>query len=451
MTQPATDTSVASPADSLRERIENRTAVIGIVGLGYVGLPLARAVHEAGYPVLGFDVDQAKIDALDAGETYLDHLGEELVTTLSKSDRFRATNKPDALAEADVILLCVPTPLGQHNEPDLSYVLDSTRLCANVLRPGQLIVLESTTFPGTTRDEMGPILEAGGLKMGTDFFVAYSPEREDPGRQGFSTASIPKLVGGVDPVSGDLAHRFYRNSISEVHFVETAEIAEAAKLLENIYRAVNIAMVNEMKVILAEMDIDVWQVIDAAKTKPFGFQAFYPGPGLGGHCIPIDPFYLTWQAKAIGHTTRFIELAGEINRAMPAYVVNRVMNALNDDSKAMRGSEVLILGVAYKPDIDDMRESPAAEIIDLLEEHGANVSYHDPHVPVFPRMRDHNIDLKSVALDEALLRGADAVVIVTDHAAVDYDFVGANCSLIVDSRNAMAGIKSSPKARIVKA
>ena len=438
------------PAADLFARIESRTAVIGIVGLGYVGLPLARAVHRAGYPVLGYDVDPAKITALEAGRTYLEHLGEELSRELAASDHFSATSDRTRLAEADVILLCVPTPLGRHNEPDLTYVLDSTRMCAEVLRPGQLIVLESTTYPGTTRNEMGPILAADGLESGTDFFLAYSPEREDPGRVGTSTESIPKLVGGTDPVSGELARVFYESCIADVHFVETAEIAEAAKLLENIYRAVNIALVNEMKVLLTDMDIDVWKVIEAASTKPFGFQAFYPGPGLGGHCIPIDPFYLTWKAKEIGRTTKFIELAGEINRQMPHYVVDRVIGALNDARRSLKGSRVLVLGVAYKPDIDDMRESPAAEIIELLEDGGAEVAYHDPHVPVFPRMRRHAIDLTSVPLDQERLASSDCVLIVTDHKAVDYGFVGRHASLVVDSRNAMERV-ADPAATVVKA
>jgi UDP-N-acetyl-D-glucosamine dehydrogenase len=438
------------PAAELHAKLQNRTAVIGIVGLGYVGLPLARAVHKAGYPVLGYDVDPRKVSALTAGETYLDHLGPELTRELAASDRFEATADDARLAEADVILLCVPTPLGPHNEPDLSYVLDSTRMCARTLRPGQLIVLESTTYPGTTRDEMGPVLEATGLTMSTDFFLAYSPEREDPGRVGLSTETIPKLVGGVDPVSGELSRIFYESCIADIHFVETAEIAEAAKLLENIYRAVNIALVNELKVLLTDMDIDVWKVIEAAKTKPFGFQAFYPGPGLGGHCIPIDPFYLTWKAKEIGRTTKFIELAGEINRDMPRYVVGRLINALNDVGHSLKDAKVLVLGVAYKPDIDDMRESPAAEIIDLLEAGGAEVTYHDPHVPLFPRMRRHDIKLESVPLDQERLAAADVVLIVTDHRAVDYAFVGRHARLIVDSRNAMAAVPN-PSATVVQA
>ena len=438
------------PAAELHARLQDRTAVVCILGLGYVGLPLARAVHKAGFPVVGYDVDPEKIRALEAGHTYLEHLGPELARELAASDSFEATSDAGRIGEADVVLLCVPTPLGPHNEPDLTYVLESTRMCARTLRRGQLLVLESTTYPGTTRDEMGPILEADGLRMGEDFFLAYSPEREDPGRVGTSTETIPKLVGGTDRVSGELARLFYASCIAEVHPVASAEVAEAAKLLENIYRAVNIALVNELKVVLTDLDIDVWQVIEAAKTKPFGFQAFYPGPGLGGHCIPIDPFYLTWKAKEIGRTTKFIELAGEINRDMPRYVTGRLISALNEDGRSLNGADVLVLGVAYKPDIDDMRESPAAEIIELLDAGGARVSYHDPHVPAFPRMRRHSIDLRSVPLDPERLSAADCVLIVTDHRAVDYELVGRHARLVVDSRNAMASV-AEPAARVVKA
>ena len=438
-------------AKALHERILAREARVGIVGLGYVGLPLAGAFDDAGFSVLGFDVDQRKIDFLERGEDYLLHLGAGFSKKLTASGRFEASSDPAQLATADAILLCVPTPLGEHNEPDLKYVLDSTRLVADVLRPGQLVVLESTTYPGTTRDEMLPILEACGLKCGEDFFVAYSPEREDPGRVGTSTGTIPKLVGGIDVVSGDLATALYDKVISQVHRVPSAEIAEAAKLLENIYRAVNIALVNEMKVVLTEMNVDVWEVIKAAATKPFGFQAFYPGPGLGGHCIPIDPFYLTWKAKEIGHHTKFIELAGEINSNMPRYVVERVAEALNERSRSLRGSSVLIIGIAYKPDIDDIRESPAAEIVELLQARGVDVSYHDPLVAKFPSMRRYQIELDSVDLDRAALEAADCVLIVTNHRQIDYALIGEHADLVVDTRNAMAAIEGGVKAQIVKA
>jgi UDP-N-acetyl-D-glucosamine dehydrogenase len=438
------------PASALRERLGAGTATIAVVGLGYVGLPLVRAAHDAGFPVIGFDTDDRKIDMLKRGENYLQHLGSELVEQLSGSKRFRPTSRAQDLAEADAILLCVPTPLGPHREPDLSFVLDSTRMITPWLRKGQLVVLESTTYPGTSRDEMLPILAGTGLRCGEDFFLAYSPEREDPGRAGASTRSIPKLVGGVDETSTDLAMTLYTAMVDEVHRVSSAEVAEAAKLLENIYRAVNIALVNEAKMILAEMGIDVWEVIAAASTKPFGFQPFYPGPGLGGHCIPIDPFYLTWKAKAIGRTTKFIELAGEINAGMPAYVVSRVVSALNDRGRALKGSAVLVIGIAYKPNIDDVRESPAAPIIERLGAGGATVSYHDPHVPAFPPMREHHINLTSIPLTEQVLAAHDCVVIVTDHDAIDYELLGRDAGLIIDTRNAMARV-AKPNATIVKA
>ena len=443
-------TKLPAAAQALQAKIDAREACVGIVGLGYVGLPLAGAFNDAGFPVLGFDVDQHKVDFLERGENYLKHLGDEFTRKLADSDLFQATSDPKRLADADAILLCVPTPLGAHSEPDLSYVLDSTRLVAKVLRAGQLVVLESTTYPGTTRDEMLPILEAGGLRCGTDFFAAYSPEREDPGRAGMTTSTIPKLVGGIDEISGDLAMALYEKVITQMHRVPSAEVAEAAKLLENIYRAVNIALVNELKVVLTQMNVDVWEVVKAASTKPFGFQAFYPGPGLGGHCIPIDPFYLTWKAKEIGHHTKFIELAGEINSGMPHYVVDRVAGALNDEKKALRGSKVFVIGIAYKPDIDDIRESPAAEIVELLQSAGADVSYHDPHVPSFPSMRHYQIALDSVALDATNLKAADCVLIVTDHNAIDYDLIGQHAGLVVDTRNAMTRT-NAPQARIVKA
>ena len=435
---------------NLRQRLETKTATIALVGLGYVGLPLVGALHEAGYGVLGYDIDKKKIEQLKRGENYLHHLGDSLTRTLAESDRFEPTCDASHLGAADVVILCVPTPLGKHREPDLSFVLDSTRMVARTLRKGQLIILESTTYPGTTRQEMMPLLEEGGLVCGVDFFLAYSPEREDPGRKGMTTQAIPKLVGGVDDTSGKLAMTLYANVIEEVHYVTSAEIAEAAKLLENIYRAVNIAMVNELKVLFSEMGIDIWEVIAAASTKPFGFQPFYPGPGLGGHCIPIDPFYLAWKAREIGHQTKFIELAGEINSQMPHYVVSRLGIALNESEKALRGAKVLIIGIAYKPNIDDIRESPAAEIIELLIQSGAKVSYHDPHMPHFPGMRKYDIELDSVELTKDAIEASDCVLIVTNHDAIDYELIGRHANLIVDTRNAMDGLKGIT-AKVVKA
>ncbi len=429
----------STPAAQLEAKIRNRTAHVGVVGLGYVGLPLLRAFFQAGFPVVGFDVDPTKIGMLKRGESYLKHLGSDFVAELSKSPKFLPTANPADLAKADAIILCVPTPLGRHGEPDMSYIEQSTEMVAKVLRKGQLVSLESTTYPGTTRGDCLPILQKSGLSSGTDFFVAFSPEREDPGRKDHSTQTIPKLVGGIDETSGRLATMLYEAAIKKVVPVENAEIAEAAKLLENIYRCVNIALVNELKPVLAAMGIDIWKVVDAAATKPFGFQAFYPGPGLGGHCIPIDPFYLTWKAREFGHHTRFIELAGEINNSMPHYVIQRTSEGLNGHGKPMRGAKVLVVGLAYKPDVDDVRETPAAEIIKLLFEHGADVSYHDPHVPLFAGMRKYmEYRMHSVPLTQANVAAADCVLIVTNHSVIDWQAIAQHAQLVVDSRNALA-------------
>ncbi|MGE3174215.1 MAG: nucleotide sugar dehydrogenase [Planctomycetota bacterium] len=430
---------LSSPAAELQQKIKNRTAVIGVVGLGYVGLPLMRAFFKAGFPVVGFDVDAEKIRLLRKGQSYLKHLGEDFVTEMAESEKFTATADPGELARADAIILCVPTPLGRHGEPDMSYIVKSSEMVASVLRKGQLVSLESTTYPGTTRGDMLPILERTGLVCGRDFFAAFSPEREDPGRKDHDTQTIPKLVGGVDETSGHLATELYAAAIRKVVPVETAEIAEAAKLLENIYRCVNIALVNELKPVLGAMGIDVWKVVQAAATKPFGFQPFYPGPGLGGHCIPIDPFYLTWKAREFGHHTRFIELAGEINSSMPHYVVQRTAHGLNEIGKPLRGAKVLVIGLAYKPDVDDVRETPAAEIIKLLLEDGADVCYHDPHVPLFAGMRKYmEYRMHSVPLAPETLKNTDCVLIVTDHKAIEWKLIAEHARLVVDSRNAMA-------------
>jgi UDP-N-acetyl-D-glucosamine dehydrogenase len=434
---------------SLDQKIQSKQAVVGVIGLGYVGLPLLAAFHQAGFPVIGYDVDPAKIEALHRGENYLKHLGEDLVRKM-KGPRFDATADFKRLAEADCILICVPTPLGKHLEPDLSYVARSAEDIARTLRAGQLVVLESSTYPRTTRDVVLPILTRTGKQCGTDFYLAYSPEREDPGRKDFNTQTIPKLVGGIDSTSGDLATALYRHAIKQVIPVKNAEIAESAKLLENIYRAVNIALVNEMKVVLTAMGIDIWEVINAAATKPFGFQPFYPGPGLGGHCIPIDPFYLTWKAREVGQETRFIELAGQINRSMPEYVVHRTTLALNERGKAMRGAKVLVLGLAYKPDVDDVRESPSFELIEKLEELGAEVDYHDPHVPATHKMRNYDLKMRSIEFSAQSLASYDCVVISTHHAWYDWQQVADHSKLVIDTRGVMRKV-SGKRDHIISA
>jgi len=437
------------PAHQLADRIASRTAVVGVIGMGYVGLPAARAFVDAGFRVLAFDSDPAKIDALNAGRTYLAHLGDRFVADLRATGRFEAAD-PSRLGEPDALLLCVPTPLDETLRPDLSYVEATARDVARALRPGQLVCLESTTYPGTTRDVLAPILATSGFNLGHDFFVAFSPEREDPGRPGHTTRTIPKLVGGLDDRSRALAADLYGAAIDTVVPVSSAEVAEAAKLLENIFRAVNIALVNEMKVALTEMGIDVFEVVRAAATKPFGFMPFEPGPGLGGHCIPIDPFYFSWKAAQIRQPARFIELAGEVNRAMPAYVIDRLERALADAGTPLAGSRVLVLGLAYKPNVDDVRESPALELITLLRERGSDVTYHDPHVPRTHKMRRYDLGMTSVPLTPEALAGVDAVVIATAHKAVDYRLVGEHAKLIIDTRDAMRSVPA-PRARIVKA
>lgn len=424
-------------AETLAAKIKDRSATVGVMGLGYVGLPLLRAFYRGGFKVLGFDVDSSKIDLLNRGENYLKHLGEDFVREMAGSPRFGVTADLGRLNEPDAIIICVPTPLGKHMEPDLSFIEQTTRAIALKLRPGQLIVLESTTYPGTTRDVVLPILEERGMICGHDFFAAFSPEREDPGRKSHTTTTIPKLVGGVDKRSGELAADLYRGAVEKVVPVSSAEVAEAAKLLENIYRCINIALVNEMKMVLQKMGIDVWEVIEAASTKPFGFQAFYPGPGLGGHCIPIDPFYLTWKAKEVGIPTRFIELAGEVNHHMPEYVVEQLSLALNARDKSVKGSRVLVLGMAYKPDVDDTRESPSVELMENLIALGAHVDYNDPHVPEMRPMRRTKLRLKSVPLTPESLASYDCVLIATHHSAYDWQLIGQHAKLIVDTRGVM--------------
>ncbi len=438
-------------ADDLFNAIRDRKAVIGVVGLGYVGLPLIREICANGFTAYGFDIDERKVAMLKSGKTYIRHLPGDQFKKLCQKGKFMPTSDMKLLRKADAILICVPTPLNKMHEPDMSYVEGTTRTIAATLRPGQLIVLESTTYPGTTREICQPILDATGLKLEQDYFLAFSPEREDPGRKDLTTRDIPKVVGGAGPHSSRLAAALYGAIVANVVPVSTCEVAEAAKIVENVYRCVNIALVNELKLLFDRMNIDVWEVIDAAKTKPFGFQAFYPGPGLGGHCIPIDPFYLSWKAREYGMTTRFIELAGEINTRMPEHVVNRVAEALNAHGKPLKGSSVLVLGLAYKKDVDDVRESPSVTLIELLQKRGAKVSYHDPFIPSGKPMREHNItNLRSVPLTPERLQATDCVLIATDHSTVDYDLVCKHAPLVVDTRNATGG-KTRPRNRVVKA
>ncbi|MFO0810563.1 MAG: nucleotide sugar dehydrogenase [Gemmataceae bacterium] len=439
-----------SLAERLMGRIRAKTAKVGVVGLGYVGLPLAEAFAACGFPVTGFDIDDEKVTKLNRGESYIRHIPAPRVKELLKTERFTATSDPAIFRGLDVIVICVPTPLTEAREPDLSYIVATAKMLAKNVKAGQLVVLESTTYPGTTEELLQPILEQSGLTVGGDLFVAFSPEREDPGNAKFSTRNIPKVVGGINAASRELAAAFYASVVTEVVPVANTRVAEACKILENTYRAVNIALVNELKVVFDAMGIDVWDVIRAAKSKPFGFQAFYPGPGLGGHCIPIDPFYLTWAARRVGVNTKFIELAGEVNTQMPNYVLQRVAMALNDHGKPLKGSNVCVLGVAYKKDVDDPRESPAFTILEALEAKGAVVSYHDPFVPALPTMRHHTIRLTSQELTAEFLAAQDAVVIVTDHTDVDYRFVVENSRLVIDTRNACAGVESET-CQVVKA
>jgi len=446
-----------SPDANLQNLIDTNRAVVAVIGLGYVGLPLAYALHQGGFPVLGFDVDSRKIDCIDNKENYLSHLGEEMVTTLADSDRFTATTDFTRLGECDVVIVCVPTPLGRHMEPDMSYILTSAAAIGQTLRRGQLVILESTTYPGTTRDELMPAIMAAasshgnGLVIGQDVFAAFSPEREDPGSKSHSTSTIPKLVGGLDERSGELAASVYRKGVSQVILVSSAEVAESAKLLENIFRSVNIAMVNELKMILTPMGIDIWEVIRAASTKPFGFMPFSPGPGLGGHCIPIDPFYLSWKAKEVGQYTRFIELAGEINTIMPHYVVDRTVEALNNRSKSLKGSRILVLGMAYKPDIDDVRESPSFTLIELFQAKGADVDYSDPHVPMTRATRKHDLRMASVPITPQSLSSYDCVVVATNHTAFDWEMIAEHSKRVVDTRDALRTYHDKCGNRIVLA
>jgi UDP-N-acetyl-D-glucosamine dehydrogenase len=424
-----------SAVESFIAAVEKRETRVGIIGLGYVGLPLVLLFEEAGFPVVGFDVDSAKIEMLARGESYIRHIGEDRIGTAFTRGRASATTDFTRLGECDAVIICVPTPLGPHREPDLKYIRITAETLAKTVRAGQLIVLESTTYPGTTREELLPRLEAGGLKCGTDIFLAFSPEREDPGNEKFNTRNIPKVVGGMDPASARAAESLYAAAIDRVVPVSSPEVAESAKLLENIFRAVNIALVNEMKVVFERMGIDVWEVIEAAKTKPFGFMPFYPGPGLGGHCIPLDPFYLTWKAAEYGTWARFIELAGEINTSMPRYVVDRTVEAINRIGKSIVGAKILVLGLSYKPDIDDDRESPSFELIEMLQERGAEVAYCDPYVPTARKGRKHDLGLSSVECSADEFARYDAVLVSTPHSQFKDPALYAKARLVIDTRN----------------
>jgi len=436
--------------DQLLQKILKKKALVGIIGMGYVGLPLVIRFCEEDFQILGFDVDSKKVAALKKGKSYLKSIPSSRISKFIRSGRLDVTDDFSRLDEPDSILICVPTPLTEKMEPDLKYIEKTTEAIRDHLRKGQLIVLESTSYPGTTEELILPRLESTGLKVGRDFFLAYSPEREDPGNKRFTTQQIPKVVAGVTPSCKKVAFALYRQTIQKVVPVSSPRVAELTKLLENIYRSVNIALVNELKMLADRMGIDIWEVIEAASTKPFGFSPFYPGPGMGGHCIPIDPFYLSWKAKEYDFTTRFIQLAGEINISIPYYVVSKISDGLNERGKSIKRSKILILGVAYKKDVDDARESPALAIMDLLQKRGASILYHDSYIPVLPSFRKYLFRLKSSPLTERLLHKIDAAVIVTDHSHIDYQWVAKHAPLLIDTRNVTKDMKQWKK-KIVKA
>ncbi len=432
--------------ESSTHKFKEKSAVIGIVGLGYVGLPLMLRYNEIGFKVLGIDIDQSKVDLLNAGKSYIEHIPSARIAKASSSG-FEATTDFSRATECDALILCVPTPLNRYREPDMSFVINTTNSLKPYFREGQVISLESTTYPGTTEEELLPRVSEGGLNVGEEIFLVYSPEREDPGNPNFDTRTIPKVIGGHTANCLQVGIALYEQAIDQVVPVSSTKAAEMTKLLENIHRAVNIGLVNEMKVVAGRMGVDIFEVIDAAATKPFGFTAYYPGPGLGGHCIPIDPFYLTWKAREYGVHTRFIELSGEINKAMPEYVLSKLMDGLNKHGKAINGSNILVLGISYKKNVDDMRESPSVEVMELIQAKGGNVAYSDPHVPVFPKMREHHFDLQSVAITQETLKTYDAVVLTTDHDKFDYELIKNHAALIVDTR----GVYRTPADHIVKA
>lgn len=436
--------------DDLLKRIYDKEAKVGVIGLGYVGLPLVLRFCEVGYSVLGFDVDSKKVALLQKGKSYIKSISGSLILRHLRMGTLEVTDQFSRLSEPDCILICVPTPLTEKKEPDLQYIEKTTYSIRTSLRKGQLIVLESTTYPGTTEELILPELESTGLRIGKDYFLGYSPEREDPGNKGFTTSQIPKVVSGVTSSCKKVTTALYQQAIQKVVPVSSPRVAELTKLLENIYRSVNIALVNELKMLADRMGIDIWEVIEAASTKPFGFTPFYPGPGMGGHCIPIDPYYLSWKAQEYDFATRFILLAGEINVHIPYYVVNKIQDALNSRGKSLRGSKILILGVAYKKDVDDARESPALAIMNLLQKKGAILAYHDPYIPVLPPFRRYSFKLKSSPLTRSLLRRIDAAVVVTDHSSIDYEWVVSNAPLIIDTRNVTKHLKQWKK-KIVKA
>jgi UDP-N-acetyl-D-glucosamine dehydrogenase len=429
----------------LVSRIENRTAVIGIVGLGYVGLPLMLRYSQVGFKVLGFDIDPDKVCRLNHGQSYIEHISAKYIAEACGKG-FEATADFSRASEPDALIICVPTPLNAYREPDLSFILNTADALVPGVRTGQIISLESTTYPGTTDEEILPRLEARGFEVGKDVFLVFSPEREDPGNPHFETQTIPKVVGGVTPVCQQAGIALYGAAVDQVVPVSSTRTAELTKLLENIHRAVNIGLVNEMKIIADRMDIDIYEVINAAATKPFGFTPYYPGPGLGGHCIPIDPFYLTWKARQYGLHTRFIELAGEINNDMPHWVINKVTNALNDRGQSIKGSKILVLGIAYKKNVDDMRESPSVKLMEILRGKGAQVAYSDPHVPVFPKMREHHFDLDSTHITPDAIASFDLVLLATNHSAFDYDLIQKHAQVIVDTR----GVYVERRPNVVK-